>query len=291
MEGGTKGNAAEARVKKEGPDEARSTSGDVEPEASKENVKLPNAVEWLPALISSKSFFETCRSCSQEGKLTSTDAHKAIVNYLCLTCADPHGICQLCMHKHANHHILQVRRSSYHDVVREQELKKLINTEGIQTYIINSSQVVFLRERPQSRNKSNKGRSDAFDRSQNQGGCLTCGRHLHEGLSYCSLGCKVSHCTRGAPLGKQLPPGLELRNKPQGTSHWLSFQPHTPQLKPKLNQSSYGNKRKKQAFNAQTLEKGDGGYKAHLHYYSNSPHEIFHRHRRKKFKPRQSPCC
>lgn len=177
------------------------------------------------------------------------------------------------------------------DVVREQELKKLINTEGIQTYIINSSQVVFLRERPQSRNKSNKGRSDAFDRSQNQGGCLTCGRHLHEGLSYCSLGCKVSHCTRGAPLGKQLPPGLELRNKPQGTSHWLSFQPHTPQLKPKLNQSSYGNKRKKQAFNAQTLEKGDGGYKAHLHYYSNSPHQIFHRHRRKKFKPRQSPCC
>ena len=100
----------------------------------------------------------------------------------------------------------------------------------------------------------------------------------------------VAYCTRGSPLGKQLPPGLELRNKPQGMSHWLSFQPHTPQLKPKLNQSSYGNKRKKQALHSQTPEKGDGGYKAHLHYYSSSPHQIFHRHRRKKFKPRQSPC-
>ena len=68
MDGGTKANAAEVKVKKERPDEARSTSGDVDPEASKENMKLPNAVEWLPALIGSKSFFETCRSCSQEGK-------------------------------------------------------------------------------------------------------------------------------------------------------------------------------------------------------------------------------
>jgi len=285
---------AKANVSVKEEDSHRSGVGDIDRESTpeKENkMKIPNPIEWLPALINSKHFFQTCTKCSQERTLSSGEVHKAMVNYLCLTCADVTGICQLCMHKHANHHILQIRRSS-HDVVREQELSKLINTEGIQTYIINSSQVVFLRERPQSRNKSSasvpKGHNNRNAEKHPEGGCLTCGRHLHEGLSYCSLGCKVKYCTRGEPLGKKLPPGLELTNKPQGANYWVSFQPHTPQLKPKL--SSYSNKRKKHTFDTQTPIKSETGYKSHLHYYGNSPHQIFHRHRRKKFRPRQSPC-
>ena len=265
------------------------------PSTPEKKVKLPQAVEWLPALISSKHFFQPCQKCSKRA-LSSSEVHKSTVNYLCLTCADVHGICQLCMHEHAKCHILQIRRSSYHDVVREQELSKLINTEGIQTYVINSSQVVFLRERPQSRNKSHSqasnshGRqSDAYDR--NPEGCLTCGRHLHEGLSYCSLGCKTKHCTRGGQIGKQLPPGLELSHKPQGPGYWLAFQPHTPQLKPK-SPSSYANKRQKHKLGPLTPVKNEGGYKAsHLQYYttsSASPHQGYYRHRRKSL-PRQSP--
>mmetsp|Transcript_24215 Transcript_24215/g.52070 ORF Transcript_24215/g.52070 Transcript_24215/m.52070 type:complete len:328 (+) Transcript_24215:728-1711(+) len=289
--------------------------------------RLPVATKWLPALVSSKHFFHPCEHCLAKG--SGTESHKATVNYLCLTCADVRGVCQLCMHEHANHHILQIRRSSYHDVVRERELSKLISTKGIQTYIINSSQVVFLRERPQSRNKSHAGASarggggggggrgagarngrhlEPLDGNQ-PGGCLVCGRHLHEGLSYCSLGCKVKHCTRGAPLGKQLPPGLELENKPQGTSYWVDFQPHTPQLKPKS--PSYGSKSKKKKSGghgaadhlsgavAKAEGQGSGtGVKSlpfllsHGYYYTTqgAPQRSYlQRHRRKKTLPKQAP--
>ena len=70
-----------------------------------ENPRLPKAVEWLPVLISSKHFFQPCAKCTQR-PLTSSEIHKASVNYLCLNCADPRGVCQLCMQEHANHHIL-----------------------------------------------------------------------------------------------------------------------------------------------------------------------------------------
>lgn len=251
-----------------------------------ENPRLPKAVEWLPVLISSKHFFQPCAKCTQR-PLTSSEIHKASVNYLCLNCADPRGVCQLCMQEHANHHILQIRRSSYHDVVRERELSKLINTEGIQTYIINSSQVVFLRERPQSRNKAAN-----FDPRASPGGCVTCGRHLHEGLRYCSLGCKVHHCTQGQPIGKQLPPGLELAQKPQGLGYWVDFQPNTPQLKPKS--PGYRAKRQKTGAGGKYASMGSGakGDGLRYDYYSGSGTNVshgFHRHRRKKNMPRKSP--
>ncbi|QDZ21697.1 PLATZ transcription factor family protein [Chloropicon primus] len=243
--------------------------------------KVPNAVEWLPVLISpSTGFFKPCARCSQLPSY-ATESHKAVVNFLCLTCAEPHGICQLCMHEHASHHILQIRRSSYHDVVRERELSKLVNTSGIQTYIINSSQVVFLRERPQSRNKSSGG-SDAQSE-----GCVTCGRHLHEGLSYCSLGCKVKHCTRGQAIGKKLPPDLELVNKPRGLSYYVDFQPHTPQLKQKS--PSQGNKRRKKSMGTPTKGEAGNGYYSSSTTTTTSPHQTPQRHRRKKSTPRQSP--
>lgn len=67
---------------------------------------------------------------------------------------------------------MQVRRSSYHDVVRQQDIAKLADVSGIQSYTINGARVLFLRRRPQPRPP--KG---AVGASQ----CTVCSRHLQVG--------------------------------------------------------------------------------------------------------------
>jgi hypothetical protein len=77
---------------------------------------------------------------------------------------------------------VQVRRSSYHDVVKVCDITRLADTSGIQSYVINGSKVLFLRRRPQPRPP--KG---AVGASQ----CVVCSRHLQDISLYCSLQCKL----------------------------------------------------------------------------------------------------
>ncbi|KAJ8754085.1 hypothetical protein K2173_001983 [Erythroxylum novogranatense] len=126
---------------------------------------------WLESLLSS-AFFTACR--------THGDAARSECNMYCLDC-EGDAFCFYCRSsRHKDHQVIQIRRSSYHDVVRVSEIQKVLDISGIQTYVINSARVLFLNERPQP--KSGKGVAHI---------CEICGRSLLDPLRFCSLGCKL----------------------------------------------------------------------------------------------------
>jgi hypothetical protein len=83
--------------------------------------------------------------------------------------------------------LLQIRRSSYHDVVRVSEVEDVLDITGVQTYVINSARVLFLNERPQPRGAG----AAAGKAAASPYNCEICGRALLDPFRFCSLGCKV----------------------------------------------------------------------------------------------------
>ncbi|KAL4560446.1 hypothetical protein LXL04_032597 [Taraxacum kok-saghyz] len=127
---------------------------------------------WLEKLLSTE-FFAVCR--------THGDGARSERNMYCLDC-NHEAFCFYCRSsRHKEHKVIQIRRSSYHDVVRVSEIEKVLEIDGVQTYVINSAKVLFLNERPQPKS-SGKGGSHI---------CEVCGRSLLDTFRFCSLGCKL----------------------------------------------------------------------------------------------------
>lgn len=80
---------------------------------------------------------------------------------------------------------LQIRKSSYREVIRVAELKAVADVSLVQTYVINYDRVVFLNRRPQAPQHGIKCVGPA-------GACRECGRGLVDAnFRFCSLSCKV----------------------------------------------------------------------------------------------------
>ncbi|CAN0908060.1 Protein RGF1 INDUCIBLE TRANSCRIPTION FACTOR 1 [Linum grandiflorum] len=108
----------------------------------------------------------------------------------CLDCFDTTGAfwpyCRAASHE--EHTVIQIHKSSYHNVVRVAAMENLLELSGVQPYVINSAQVVFLNERP-TKNRSLSSSGGAV------GGMHlyeVCDRSLLDNCRFCSLGCKVT---------------------------------------------------------------------------------------------------
>ena len=192
--------------------------------------RLPRAADWLPALLSSTSFFKKCARCSERthaGLGDSTLSHppgglweKDVVKYLSLTSADARGVCDFCLKDHVGHHVIRIRRgggSNHPSVIPTAKLSKLVDISGIRVGNQNSDRVVDIHTMPPLL------KSHSQNLTVYKGRCLACDRLLKVPYCYCSLECKVKHCTGGEPLGERLPPGLELEGQPRDFGHYEEF--------------------------------------------------------------------
>ncbi|XP_021901555.1 uncharacterized protein LOC110817362 [Carica papaya] len=143
------------------------------------------APPWLESLLSA-SFFTVCP--------THSDTPRSECNMFCLDC-NKDAFCIYCRSsRHQDHSVIQIRRSSYHDVVRVSEIQKVLDISGVQTYVINSARVLFLNERPQLKAPTGKAVSHL---------CKICGRSLLDPYRFCSLGCKLEGVKRNGDAIKK----------------------------------------------------------------------------------------
>ncbi|XAR70435.1 hypothetical protein NMG60_11027281 [Bertholletia excelsa] len=141
-------------------------------------VGLTSIPRWLDVLLGER-FFNPC---------SVHEFHKKNEkNTFCLDCCI--SLCPHCLPPHRSHYLFQIRRYVYQDVIRVCDAQKLIDCSSVQPYTTNSAKVVFLNQRPMTRQFKCSGNI-----------CIVCDRNLQDPYLFCSVSCKVHHVA-GAAIG------------------------------------------------------------------------------------------
>lgn len=101
----------------------------------------PCLVEAFKDLCQCQGFFGPCTCCA--GPCFSR--HDTSLRHFCLSCR--RAFCQGCAGAHEGHASVQIRRSSYKDVVNARDLAGLLDVARVQGYVINGKKVVFIHHR------------------------------------------------------------------------------------------------------------------------------------------------
>jgi hypothetical protein len=111
---------------------------------------------WQYALVTCPWLFKPCPSCCR-----AHAGREALMTYFNPARPAARGMCSHCPGRAAapgaaaaaqpGGGLLQIRRSTYHEVVKISDLGRLADVAGIQHYVINGAKVVFLCPRPQPR--------------------------------------------------------------------------------------------------------------------------------------------
>lgn len=110
--------------------------------------------------------------------------NQALITFFDPSAPTTRGFCTYCPARAAaSSGLLQIRRSTYHEVVKAADLGRMADVAGVQHYVINGSKVVFLRPRPQPRPPKGVAAPSR---------CAVDGRQLMDAAArYCSLQCKL----------------------------------------------------------------------------------------------------
>eukprot|EP00884_Botryococcus_braunii_P013364 jgi/Botrbrau1/22028/Bobra.0024s0042.1 len=180
---------------------------------------------WLQTLIAIDEFHKPCGRCTSVRQKASRET-----NAIFFDLDDETVACATCVSfaQTRNHRILQIRRSSYHDVVKVSDIAKDVKLQRVQNYTINGDKVVFIKTRPNPKvPKLQVGGSQ----------CKACGRQLNDiGNWYCSLQCK---------LGGSLSPSEDWVSTSSNDS-----QPSTPMRNESHNPNSPGQQQPPASANA-----------------------------------------
>ncbi|KAJ1278314.1 hypothetical protein BS78_04G070900 [Paspalum vaginatum] len=132
---------------------------------------------WLRQMLETE-FFESCpRHPTNPSRVTTRTAG---CNFFCTRCPG-RALCSACLREHEGHEVIQIRRSSGHNVVKVAEVTHLLSLSLVQTYKINGVDAVFLNRRPML----GHGRPGPSH-------CEECQRGLQDAYSrFCSFGCKA----------------------------------------------------------------------------------------------------
>ncbi|KAG5534113.1 hypothetical protein RHGRI_015807 [Rhododendron griersonianum] len=133
---------------------------------------------WLKPMLKAR-FFSTCEihgSCKEKER-----------NHYCLDCTTD-ALCPCCLIHHKNHRQFQIRRSSYHEIIKVEDIQRYLDVSDIQPYTMNKAPVLFLNKRPQ-----------VGPRKGYQYACDICQRSIARHSKFCSLGCKLEGIEDGIP--------------------------------------------------------------------------------------------